>query len=133
MPVLVGSGSNAISPCSRASKACRKFEIVGASHRAHVGPRAAAIAASALRQRRLAQKQAGRKPFDGVAHDALRVLGLDHAVDGDGNFVKRAVGGEGMGDVAERVLVLVEPAIGGHVDAPVDHLLAVVIARRQPQ
>jgi hypothetical protein len=38
-----------------------------------------------------------------------------------------------MGDVAERILVLIELAVFRHVDAPALDILAVVIARRQPQ
>ncbi len=38
-----------------------------------------------------------------------------------------------MGDVAERVLLRLEPAVCGDVDAPVDHVLAGVVARRQAQ
>ena len=48
-------------------------------------------------------------------------------------FVERPVGGEHVGDVAERVLLLVEPRVRRHVDAPAHHVLAVVVARRQPQ
>ena len=38
-----------------------------------------------------------------------------------------------MGDVAERILVRVKPRIDGDVDAPIDDVLAFVIARRKPQ
>src|SRR5229473_4672831 len=38
-----------------------------------------------------------------------------------------------MCDVAERVLLRLEPAVGGHVDAPVYDILARVVARRQAQ
>jgi hypothetical protein len=38
-----------------------------------------------------------------------------------------------MRDVAEGILVLIEPAVAGHVDAPVDDVLAIVVARRQAQ
>ena len=84
-------------------------------------------------ERGLAQIQAGRETLDGAAHDALRVAGLDLAFDRHGELAERAIGGKGMGDVAEGVLVLVEPAIGGNVDPPARHILAVVVARSQPQ
>src|SRR5262249_61376483 len=38
-----------------------------------------------------------------------------------------------MGDVAEGILVLVEPAIRGDVDAPARHVLAVMVAWGQPR
>ena len=38
-----------------------------------------------------------------------------------------------MDDVAEGILMGLQPAVGGNVDAPIDHILAVMIARRQPQ
>src|ERR1700742_5114023 len=38
-----------------------------------------------------------------------------------------------MGGVAKRVLELADLAVLRHVDPPVDHVLAFVIARRQPQ
>src|SRR5579883_198814 len=38
-----------------------------------------------------------------------------------------------MGNVAEGVLVLVEPAVGGSLDPPVGDILAVMIARREAQ
>ncbi len=54
-------------------------------------------------------------------------------VDGDAEVVDRAIGGEGVGDVAVGILLLVEPAVGRHVDAPIDDVLAVMVARRQAQ
>jgi hypothetical protein len=48
-------------------------------------------------------------------------------------LLERAVGGENMGEVAERVLVSGEPRIGGNVDAPVDHVLTLMVARGEPQ
>jgi hypothetical protein len=84
-------------------------------------------------QRGLAQKQGGRKALHGAAHDAFGVLGLHLSVHRDAQFAERPVGGEGMGDIAERVVLLIEPAILGHVDAPAHHVLSLVVARREPQ
>ena len=47
--------------------------------------------------------------------------------------VERAFRGERMGDVAEGVLMMIEPAIYGDVHTPARHVLAVVVARGQPQ
>src|SRR5947208_3346706 len=58
-----------------------------------------------------AQEQARRETFDGALHHAVGVLGFHFAVDVDGELGKRALGGEGVGDVAERILVMIEPAI----------------------
>src|SRR6185437_3864919 len=38
-----------------------------------------------------------------------------------------------MGDVAEGVLMHVEPRVGGDVDLPIDDILAVMAPRRHPQ
>ena len=38
-----------------------------------------------------------------------------------------------MDDVAEGILMGLQPAVGGYVDAPIYHILAVMVARRQPQ
>ena len=86
-----------------------------------------------MRERGLAQEQAGRKTLDRAADDAFGILGVDLAFDRDRQFAKRSLGGEGMGDVAEGVLVLVQQAILRQVDAPVYHILPVVIARREAQ
>jgi hypothetical protein len=63
----------------------------------------------------------------------LRIASLDLAFHGNGQLVQGAVGSEHMGDVAEGVLLLVEPAIGANVDAPTRHVLPGMIARGQPQ
>ena len=84
-------------------------------------------------ERGLAQVEAGRKSLDGAAHHALGVARLDLALDQDGELAQRSLRGEDMGDVAEGVLVLVEPAIRGHVDAPARDVLTIVVARGQPQ
>ena len=86
-----------------------------------------------LRQRRVAQEQARRKPLDGAAHDAVGVLRLDLAVDLDAQLRERPVGGEHMRDIAEGVFVRGKPRVGGNVDAPAHHILAFMVARRQPQ
>ena len=93
----------------------------------------AAISASGVVSAVVAQIEARRKSLDRAAHDALGIAGLDLALDRDGELAERALGGEGMGEVAEGVLVLVEPAIRGDVDPPARHVLAVVVARGQPQ
>ncbi len=84
-------------------------------------------------ERRLAQIEARREALDGAAHDALGIARLDLALDRHGEIAEGAVGGEGVGDVAEGILVLLEPAIRGDVDPPARHVLAVVIARGQAQ
>ena len=60
-----------------------------------------------------AQIEARREALDDAAHDALRVAGLDLALDRHGKLAEWALGSEHMGDVAESVLVLIEPAIRG--------------------
>ena len=89
--------------------------------------------ASACVKRGVAQEQARRETLDGAAHDAVGVLGLDLAVDLDAQFAERPVGGEHVGDIAERVLMGGKPGVGGDVDAPAHHVLALVVSRRQPQ
>ena len=84
-------------------------------------------------ERGLAQEEGRREPLDRAAHDAGGVLGLDLALDHDAELRDRAGRGERMGDVAERVLAGLEPAIRRDVDPPVHHVLAVVVARRQAQ
>ena len=56
------------------------------------------------RQRRIAQEQRRRKTLDGAAHHAVGIFGLDFAVDIDAQGVERAIGGEDVGEVAERIL-----------------------------
>src|SRR5262249_54031680 len=80
-----------------------------------------------------AQIEARWEALDAAANDALRVAGLDLALDRHGELAKWTFGSEHMGDVAESVLVLIEPAIRGNVDAPARHVLAVVVAWGQPQ
>src|SRR5262249_50091822 len=76
-----------------------------------------------------AQIEARREALDDPAHAALRVAGLALALDRHHKLVEWTFGSEHMGDVAEGVLMLVEPAIRGDVDAPARHVLAVVVAR----
>ena len=80
-----------------------------------------------------AQIEARWEALDDAANDALRVAGLDLALDRHGKLAEWALGSEHMGDVAESVLVLIEPAIRGDVDAPARHVLAVMVAGGQPQ
>ena len=86
-----------------------------------------------LSQRRVAQEQARRKPLDGAEHHPLGILRLDLAIDLDAQLRERAVGGEDMREVAEGVFMGGEPRVAGNVDAPADHILAFVVARREPQ
>ena len=83
-------------------------------------------------QRRRAQEQARRKPLVGASQHAAGVVGFDQAFDSDGEIGDRPAG-QHMGDVAERVLMHVEPRIGGDVDLPVGDVLPVMAARRHPQ
>jgi len=55
----------------------------------------------------LAQEQAGWKALVGAAQHAAGVMGLDQALDTDGEVGDRPVG-EHMRDVAERILMHVE-------------------------
>src|ERR1700691_2056751 len=58
---------------------------------------------------------------------------LDLAYDADTQRFQRLRRAQEMGDVAKRILVRVKPRINGDVDAPIDDVLAFVIARRKPQ
>ena len=84
-------------------------------------------------QRRGAQIEARRKALDRAAHDAGGILHVDLALDLHAEFVERAFRREGVGDVAERVLVLVEAAVFADIDAPAHHIVAVMIARGEAQ
>ena len=127
----VGALSNVISSCSRSSRSCRIFSGSSPARRESAGEfRDRRVEP---RQRRLAQIKARRKPLDRADHHAAGVLGVDLAVHQHAQLRQRALGAEHMGDVAEGILVLVELAIFRHVDAPAFDILAVVIARRQPQ
>ena len=86
-----------------------------------------------MRQHRLAQIEARREALDRTLHHAVGVLRLDLALHRQAQFGERPIHGEDVADVAERVLVLGKLAVLRHVDAPADDILAVVIARRQPQ
>ena len=48
-------------------------------------------------------------------------------------FFDAAVGGEHVNDVAERILARLQAAVGAGLDAPAQHVLAVVVARREAQ
>ena len=47
--------------------------------------------------------------------------------------VERAIGGEGMGHIAEGVDMAGEGAIRRHINSPVHHILGIGVARRQTQ
>jgi hypothetical protein len=79
----------------------------------------------------LAPIKARRKSLHGAEHHSIGVARLNLAFDQDLELIEWAIGRERMRDIAEGILVLIEPAAAGHVDAPVDDMLAVVVARRQ--
>ena len=79
-----------------------------------------------------AQEQARRKALVGAPEHAAGVLGLDQALDRDGEVGDRSVG-QDMRDIAERILMHVEPRVGGDVDLPFGDILAVMAARRHAQ
>ena len=91
------------------------------------------IAVVCMGQRCLAQKELRRKTFDGTLDAAVGVLRVDFAIDLDAEFVERTLGRERMGDVAERVLMLMQEAIFGQIDPPGQDVLPLVVARRQAQ
>jgi hypothetical protein len=73
-----------------------------------------------LRQSGIAQKQAWWKALKRAAHDAVGVLRFHLAFDIDAQLRERPVGGKDMGEVAEGVLVRVEPRVARNIDAPAD-------------
>ena len=78
------------------------------------------------------QKQARRKALVGAAQHAAGVMGLDQAFDIDGEIADRAMG-QHVRDIAERILVHIEPGIGRDVDLPFGDVLPVMAARRHAQ
>jgi len=81
----------------------------------HVGLRFRTQLARERRHRRVdfrkvgrAQEHARRKALVGAPQHAAGIVGLDQALDGDREIGDRALG-QHMGDVAERVLVHLEP------------------------
>src|SRR5262249_14741030 len=85
------------------------------------------------RQRRLPQEQRRREALDRAADDAVRVLGLDLALDQHRELGERSGRRERVGEIAERVLLAVERALLREGDAPVRDVLALMIARGQAQ
>ena len=83
-------------------------------------------------QRGRAQEQARRKPLVGAAQHAAGIVGLDQALDMDGEVGDRPVR-QHMRDIAERVLMHVEAGVGGDVDLPFGDILPVMAAGRHPQ
>ena len=59
-------------------------------------------------------------------------MSLDQALAMDGEVADRAMR-QHMGDVAERVLMGIEPGVGRDIDLPIGDILAVMAARRHPQ
>ena len=84
-------------------------------------------------QRGLAQIERRRKTFDRAVDDAVSVLGVDFAGDRHRQFVERAFGIEDVADIAEGAFLLMQLAILRYLDTPIDHVLAVMIARGQAQ
>ena len=128
----VGSFSQIISSCSRWSSACSSASV-SPLFAARTSSAKSRMAASACGQAGVAQEQARRKSLERAAHDAIGILRLDLAFDLDAQLRERAVGGEDMGEVAEGVLVGIEPRVAGNVDAPADDILAFMVARGEPQ
>src|SRR5205823_5353998 len=85
------------------------------------------------RQGGVAQKQRRRKALDRALDHPLGVAGLDLALDQHRELGERTGRREGVRDSAERILMAVEPAFLRQVDAPIDHILAVMVARGQPE
>ena len=83
-------------------------------------------------QRRGAQEQARREPFVGTPEHPAGIMGLDQALDPDGEIGDRSLG-QYMRDIAERVLMHMQPRVGGDVNLPVGDILPVMAARRHPQ
>ncbi len=86
-----------------------------------------------FRERGLTQIKARRKALDGAAHDAFGVAHFHLSFGGYSKVVQRPFSCKGMSDVAERVLLLVEPAVGRKLDSPARDMLAIMIAWREPQ
>ena len=78
-------------------------------------------------QRCRAQEQARRKAFIGASEHAAGVVGLDQALDRDGEVGDRPLG-QDMRDIAECILMHIEPRIGGDVDLPFRDVLSVMAA-----
>jgi hypothetical protein len=119
--ILMQADQQAVQQVEGAAVRMFKFRGVGGERRVRA------------RQGGLAQEQARRKPLYRAAHDPGGVLGLHLALDHQAQIGNRAGRRERMGEVAERVLLRLEPAVCGDVDAPIDHILPGVVARRQAQ
>jgi hypothetical protein len=63
----------------------------------------------------------------------VRVVGINFSLDMDAELRNRPVDGEGMREVAERIFLRVDAAIGGNIDPPRADILPVMIARRHAQ
>ena len=85
-----------------------------------------------LGQRGGAQEQARRKPLVGALEHAAGVVGFDQAADGNGEVGERPMG-QNMRDIAERILMDIEPRVGRDIDLPFGDVLPAMAARRHPQ
>src|SRR5215468_4671983 len=56
-------------------------------------------------------------------------MDIDLTLDRNRQFIEESLSRERMGDIAERVLVLMQPAILRELDSPADHILSIMIAR----
>lgn len=110
----------------------RERQVVVGRFSAH-GMRKFADRSIGLRERCIAKIELGRKTLDSTAYEAIGVLRVDFAFHGDGQILERTFRRERMDNVAERVFVLMQQAILRQVDAPHDHMLPIMVARRQTQ
>ena len=122
-----------MSSCTRSSSRCRVASVSAASGRAETAP-----------HRRGAPRPAWvstvsrRNRLGGNRSTAPRTTPTVSWVSTSPSTKRRSseigpLDREGMDDVAERILMGLQPAVGGYVDAPIHHILAVMVARRQPQ
>ena len=128
VPLLVGSSSKVMCSLICTISACRK-PSTSSSDSARSSRENAAIAGLTAVSDGRAQEQARRKALVGAAQHAAGVVGFDQALDSDGEVGDRPVG-QHMGDVAEGVLMHVEPGVGGDVDLPFRDILPVMAAGR---
>ena len=71
--------------------------------------------------------------LDRSSYNPVRVAGIDLAFSQQRQLREWARGRERVAEIAEGILVGVKAAFPRNLDAPVDHVLAVVIARGQTE
>src|SRR6202035_697514 len=81
---------------------------------------------------RCAQEKTRRKSLVGTTQHAAGIVGLDQAFDRDGKIGDRRLS-KHMGDIAERVLMYLQPRIRGDIDLPFGDILPIMAAGRHPQ